>query len=244
MLDPLHQFVVKPIFENHPFSLFGFDLSFTNSSAAVLMAVLVIYAILALGARNKKLVPNRLQAIGELSYKLVGDMIDNNTGRQGQQYFPFVFSVFLFVLTGNLLGMIPGMFTFTSHIIATFVIAALVFLFVTIVGFVRHGVKFFTIFAPQDIPKVLLLPLIIVELISYLSRPFSLAIRLFANMMAGHTMMKVFAGFVAILGAFWGIVPMFVNVILTGFEIVVSVLQAYIFTVLTCVYLHDAVHLH
>ncbi|MDR3155702.1 MAG: F0F1 ATP synthase subunit A [Holosporaceae bacterium] len=244
MLDPLHQFAIKPVFKEHSFSLFGFDLSFTNSSVAVLVTVLAVYVILTLGTRNKKLVPDRLQAVGELAYKLVADMIDSNVGRHGQKYFPFVFSIFLFILTGNLLGMVPGMFTFTSHIIATFALATLVFLFVTVIGFARHGMKFFGIFAPQGLPKALLIPLIIVELISYLSRPFSLAVRLFANMMAGHTMMKVFAGFVGMLGLFWGIAPMAVNVILTGFEIVVSVLQAYIFTILTCVYLHDAVHLH
>jgi F-type H+-transporting ATPase subunit a len=249
MFDPLHQFVVEPIFKNHSFSLFGLDLSFTNSSLAVLTAVLVIYSVLAIGTRNKKLVPDRLQAIGELSYKLIADMIENNTGRHGQQYFPFVFSIFLFILTGNLVGMIPGMFTFTSHIIVTFSLATMVLLFVTIIGFVRHGMKFFSIFAPSGLPKALMPPLVIVELLSYFIRPISLSIRLFANMMAGHTIMKVFAGFVPMLGtisggAILGIAPMAANVILTGFEIVVSLLQAYIFTILTCVYLRDAVHLH
>lgn len=240
MLDPLHQFVIQPIFK---ISIAGTDFSFTNSSLAVFCAVFLLYVFFSVGIKNKKLIPDRAQAFVELSYSLIAEMIDNNVGNRGQKYFPFVFSIFFFVLFGNLLGMVPYMFTFTSHIIATFTLAMLVFLFVTVLGFVIHGVKFFGRFAPKGLP-VFLLPLLIpIELISYLSRPLSLAVRLFANMMAGHTMMKVFAGFAAMLGIF-GIAPIAVNVVLTGFEIVIAILQAYVFTILTCVYLNDAIHLH
>jgi F-type H+-transporting ATPase subunit a len=173
----------------------------------------------------------------------VADLIDSNVGEKGRRYFPFVFSIFLFVLLGNLVGLVPYVFTFTSHIIATFTVAMIVFLFVTALGIALHGFRFLGLFAPAGVPKFLLPLLIPVEMISYLSRPISLAVRLFANMMAGHTMMKVFAGFVAMIGV-WGVAPIAVNVILTGFEVVVAVLQAYIFTILTCVYLNDAVHLH
>ena len=240
MLDPLHQFVIQPIFK---INVGNVDLSFTNSSFSVLVAVVSIYALFSMGIGQRRLVPNRLQALVELSYELVAGMIETNVGKKGLQYFPFVFSVFFFVLFGNLIGMIPYMFTYTSHIIVTFTLAMVVFLFVTILGFVKHGMKFFSIFAPKGLP-VFLFPLLVpIEMISYLSRPVSLAVRLFANMMAGHTMMKVFAGFAAMLGVY-GFAPILVNVILTGFEIVIAMLQAYVFTILTCVYLNDAVHLH
>ena len=240
MLDPLHQFVIQPIFK---INVGNVDLSFTKSSFSVLVAVVSIYALFSMGIGQRRLVPNRLQALVELSYELVAGMIETNVGKKGLQYFPFVFSVFFFVLFGNLIGMIPYMFTYTSHIIVTFTLAMVVFLFVTILGFVKHGMKFFSIFAPKGLP-VFLFPLLVpIEMISYLSRPVSLAVRLFANMMAGHTMMKVFAGFAAMLGVY-GFAPILVNVILTGFEIVIAMLQAYVFTILTCVYLNDAVHLH
>ncbi|MBR1733955.1 MAG: F0F1 ATP synthase subunit A [Alphaproteobacteria bacterium] len=240
MLDPLHQFVIQPIFK---INVAGYDLSFTNSSLAVISAVVLICGIFSFGLRNKSIVPNRLQAFIEQSYLLIAGLIDNNVGTQGRQYFPFVFSIFFFVLFGNLLGMIPYMFTFTSHIIATFTLAMIVFLFVTILGIVKHGFSFLSLFAPKGLPKFLLPAIVPIELISYLARPISLAVRLFANMMAGHTMMKVFAGFAAMLGAF-GILPIGVNIILTGFEIVIAMIQAYVFTILTCVYLNDAIHLH
>ncbi|MDR3179889.1 MAG: F0F1 ATP synthase subunit A [Holosporaceae bacterium] len=240
MLDPLHQFTIKPIFN---IKIAGVDLSFTNSSFAVLVAVIIIYLLFSIGIRNKKLIPDRMQALSEITYYFIADLIDENIGSKGQKYFPFVFSIFLFVLFGNLVGMIPYMFTYTSHIIVTFTLAMIVFLFVTILGFVRHGLKFFRILAPGGVPKLLLPLLVPVELISYLSRPISLSIRLFANMVAGHTMMKVFAGFAVMLGV-CGIAPVLVNIVLTGFEIAISILQAYIFTILTCVYLNDAIYLH
>lgn len=240
MLDPLHQFVIQPIFK---INVGGVDLSFTNSSLAIVSAVILICILFSLGLRNKSLVPDRLQAFVEETYLLIAGLIDNNVGTQGRRYFPFVFSIFFFVLFGNLLGMVPYMFTFTSHIIATFTLAMVVFLFVTILGIIKHGVKFLSLFAPKGLPTFLLPAVVPIEMISYLARPISLAVRLFANMMAGHTMMKVFAGFAAMLGVY-GFLPICVNVVLTGFEIVIAIIQAYVFTILTCVYLNDAVHLH
>jgi len=240
MIDPLHQFAISPLAK---FEICGVDLSFTNSSLAVLVAVALIFALFAFGLRKGGMIPNRLQAFIEMMYELVAGMITGNAGTAGLKYFPFVFSIFFFVLLGNLLGMVPYMFTFTSHIIVTFTLAMIVFLFVTILGIVLHGFHFFSLFMPRGV-SIFLAPILIpVEMISYMSRPISLSVRLFANMMAGHTMMKVFAGFVAMLGIL-GIAPIAVNVVLTGFEVVISMLQAYIFTVLTCVYLNDAVHLH
>jgi F-type H+-transporting ATPase subunit a len=240
MLDPLHQFVVSPLLK---INVLGIDLSFTNLALAVLVAFVVMGTVFAICLRKRKLVPDRPQAFVELLHMLVADLIKANVGECGRRYFPFVFSIFLFVLFGNLIGLVPYVFTFTSHIIATFTVAMLVFTFITILGIVLHGIRFFSLFAPSGVPKYLLPLLIPVEMISYLTRPISLSVRLFANMMAGHTMMKVFAGFVAMIGV-WGIAPIMVNVVLTGFEVVVAVLQAYIFTILTCVYLNDAVHLH
>lgn len=240
MLNPLHQFEISPIMK---MSIAGVDVSFTNSSVAVALAVTAICAFFMLGLKNKSLVPNRMQACVEVAYSFVTQLIGDNVGQKGLKYFPFVFSVFFFILLGNLLGMVPYMFTFTSHIIVTFALAMIVFLFITILGIALHGLKFFTLFAPKGLPKFLIPVIVPIELISYLSRPVSLSIRLFANMMAGHTMIKVFAGFAAMLGVM-GVIPIAVNAILTGFETVIAVLQAYIFTILTCVYLNDAVHLH
>lgn len=240
MLDPLHQFVITPIFR---IEIGGLDLSFTNSSFAVLIAVALVVFISITCLREKRIIPDRMQAVAEIMYSFIADMIDTNIGTKGQKYFPFVLSVFLFILLGNLVGMVPYMFTFTSHIIVTFALAIVVFLFVTILGIVLHGFKFFSLFVPEGLPKFLCPLVVPIELISYLSRPISLSIRLFANMMAGHTMMKVFAGFAAMMGIY-GLAPMAVNVILTGFEIVIASIQAYIFTILTCVYLNDAVNLH
>ena len=241
MIDPLHQFAISPLFN---INVGGLDLSFTNSALAVVVTVLLICSFFVAGLKKTTLVPNRLQAMVEISYNLIAGLIHENVGTAGIKYFPFVFSIFFFVLFGNLLGMVPYMFTFTSHIIVTFALAMVVFIFVTVLGICLHGFHFFSLFMPKGVSPLLAPILVPVEVISYFSRPISLAVRLFANMMAGHTMMKVFAGFVVMLGAIGGIAPIMVNVILTAFEIVVAILQAYIFTILTCVYLHDAVHLH
>jgi F-type H+-transporting ATPase subunit a len=245
MLDPFHQFSLSSILK---INVGGLNLSFTNSSLAVMAAFFTTVVFFALGMRSMKLVPDRQQASVEMVYLMITDLIDSNTGRAGRQYFPLVFSVFLFVLFGNMLGLIPGFFTFTSHIIVTFFLAMIVFVFVTILGFVLHGTKFFKLFVQDGVPGFLVPLLVFVEFVSYLIRPISLSVRLFANMLAGHTLIKVFAGFIAMFEMYGKyIVPVVVislNILLTGLELVVAVIQAYIFALLTCLYLNDAIHLH
>lgn len=240
MESPLAQFQVKTLV---PLKIGGLDLSFTNASLFMVLAALVIFLVLGFGLRKKALVPGKFQSLVEMSYELVLKMIGDNTGDEGKAYFPFIFSLFLFVLLGNLLGMIPYAFTFTSQIVVTFGLALMVFVFVTIIGFLRHGLKFFTFFLPEGAPLFMAPILIPIEVISYLSRPVSLSIRLFANMMAGHTMLKVFALFTVLLGAY-GISTVLLNTLLIGFEILVAFLQAYVFAVLSCLYLSDAIHMH
>ena len=206
-------------------------------------AVAVASALVILGSRRREQVPGRWQSLAELSYEFVAGMIDQNVGHEGQEYFTFIFTLFMFILFGNLLGMIPYGFTFTSHIVVTFAMAAVVFIGVTIIGFARHGLHFLTLFVPPGVPKVLLLLLVPIELLSYFIRPFTLSIRLFANMLAGHTMLAIFGGFVVALGLL-GIVPLTVDFALIFLELLVAVLQAYVFAILTCLYLRDAIHLH
>jgi F-type H+-transporting ATPase subunit a len=239
-LHPLEQFTIEPLIPIHVGNL---DASFTNSALFMVAAVVVASAIMILGARRAALVPGRWQSLAELAYEFIGGMIDENVGHEGQEYFPFIFTLFLFILLGNLLGMIPYGFTFTSHIIVTFAMAAVVFLGVTVIGIARHGWRFLTFFVPHGVPVVLLLLLVPIEVLSYFIRPFTLSIRLFANMMAGHTMLAIFAGFVTAMGIF-GFLPLGVDVLLIFLEILVAVLQAYVFTILTCLYLRDAIHLH
>jgi|TARA_Y200000002_G_scaffold107069_1_gene87526 F-type H+-transporting ATPase subunit a len=181
--------------------------------------------------------------MAEMSYEFIANMIRENVGAEGRKYFPFIFTLFMFILVGNLVGMIPFAYTFTSQIIVTFAMAATIFIGVTVIGLVRHGLHFFSLFVPSGTPLILAPLLIPIEVISYFVRPVSLSVRLFANMMAGHTMMKVFGGFTVLLGVL-GVAPIILLVALTGFEIMVAVLQAYVFTVLTCLYLNDAIHLH
>ena len=240
MADPLHQFEIHTIM---PLQIGGMDVSFTNSSLFMAFAVLATTIFLVGGMMNAKQVPGRWQSLVEMSYEFIAGMLHDNVGSKGRQYFPLIFSIFMFVLMGNLLGMIPYSFTFTSHIIVTFGLAIFVFTTMTIIGFIRHGFHYFSLFVPNGAP-VFMLPIIVpIEILSYLSRPVSLAVRLFANMMAGHTMLKVFAGFTIALGVF-GVAPLIVNTALTAFEVMVAILQAYVFTILSCIYLHDAVHLH
>lgn len=241
MASPLHQFEIKPLI---PLEIAGVDVSFTNSSLFMVAAVAGVTLFLTLSMRGRALVPGRWQSLAEMMYEFIGGMIRENVGNEGRHFFPFIFTLFAFILFGNLFGLLPYSFTFTSHIIVTFALAMTVFLGVTIVGIVLHGAHFFTLFVPSGVPKVMIPFLVPIELLSYLSRPISLSIRLFANMMAGHTMMKVFAGFIVGLGFLGGWAPLAVNVALTGFEFVVAFLQAYVFTLLTCLYLNDAVHLH
>ncbi len=240
MADPLHQFEIHPII---PMEIGGVNVSFTNSGVAMLTTVMLVTLFMTMSMRGRALVPGRWQSLAELSYEFIGNMIRDNIGAEGRPFFPFVLSLFMFILFGNLLGLVPYSFTFTSHIIVTFAMAATVFLGVTLVGIIRHGLHFFSFFVPKGVPVVMLPLMVPIEIISFLSRPISLSIRLFANMMAGHTMMKVFAGFVFSLGIF-GVAPLIMDVALTAFEVMIAFLQAYVFTVLTCIYLNDTIHLH
>jgi F-type H+-transporting ATPase subunit a len=235
------QFEIKRIV---PIDLFGIDVSFTNASLYMVIAVVLISGFLILAMGRRALVPGRIQSIAELSYEYIANMVRENLGEEGMKFFPWVFTIFIFILTLNLLGMIPHSFTVTSHIIVTFAFAAMVWITVTLIGFARHGAGYLRLFVPEGIP-IWLMPIIIpIELISYLIRPISHSVRLFANMMAGHTMLKVFAGFVVGLGVLGGWAPLAFLVAFTGLEFLVAFLQALIFTVLTCIYLNDALHMH
>ena len=240
MASPVEQFKLKSLV---PFELGGVDLSYTTSSLWMTITVVCVTAFLTLSMRGGRLVPGRWQSMAEMSYEFIANMIRENVGAEGRKYFPFIFTLFMFILVGNLVGMIPFAYTFTSQIIVTFAMTATIFIGVTVIGLVRHGLHFFSLFVPSGTPLILAPLLIPIEVISYFVRPVSLSVRLFANMMAGHTMMKVFGGFTVLLGVL-GVAPIILLVALTGFEIMVAVLQAYVFTVLTCLYLNDAIHLH
>ena len=246
MASPLSQFEVKTII---PIDAFGYDISFTNSSLAMLITVLLIVLFMYIGSRNLSVIPSRGQTVLESIYEFIAGMIGDNIGQEGMKYFSFIFSLFLFILIGNLLGMFPYSFTWTSHIIVTFAIAFFIFIGVTMIAIYKHGLlKFMSFFAPSGVPKPMLILLVPIEIISYLSRPISLSVRLFANMMAGHTLLKVIGGFVFVLGAntfiIGGVLPLAFLVALTGLEIVIAFLQAYVFAILTCLYINDAIHLH
>ncbi len=209
----------------------------------MILAILAASAMMILGVRSRALVPGRWQLIAELSYGFIAKMVSDTVGKEGRPYFPFVFTLFMFVLFGNMLGLLPYAFTYTSHIIVTFAMAGFIFVAVTVIAIAKHGVKFFGYFLPEGVP-IFMAPLLIpIEIISYLSRPISLSVRLFANMMAGHTLLKVVAGFVVPLGIF-GIVPIAGLVAVSALELLIAFLQAYIFAILTCIYINDAVHLH
>ena len=240
MASPLEQFSIDPLV---PIKIGDFDASFTNSSLWMVIAITVITLFLTLSVRHRQIVPGRLQSIAEIAYEFVGNMIRSNVGPGGRPYFPFVFTLFMFILLGNLLGLIPYSFTYTSHIIVTFGMALVVFLGTTAIAFAKHGLKFFGFFLPQGTP-IFIAPLLVpIEILSYFTRPVSLSLRLFANMTAGHTLLKVFGGFVFAMG-FLGFVPLAATIALFGLEFLVAFLQAYVFAVLTCIYLHDALHMH
>jgi F-type H+-transporting ATPase subunit a len=239
-IKPLEQFKIEPIL---PIHVGGWDLSFTNSALLMTIAALLATALVVLGTRRAALVPGRMQSVVEMSYEFVADMVETNAGHGGMAYFPFVFTLFMFVLLGNVLGLVPYSFTFTSHIIVTFGLAITVFIGVTIIGIVKHGWHFVRLFVPAGVPVVLLFLLVPIELLSYCIRPFTLSIRLFANMLAGHTMLAIFAGFAASVPLF-GILPVGVDVLIYFLEILVAALQAYVFAILTCLYLNDAIHMH
>ncbi len=239
-VDPLHQFEIQPIL---PIQVGNLDLSFTNSSLWMIITIVAITAFFFLSTGGRALVPGRMQSVAELFYETIANMVRENVGTEGRRYFPFIFSLFLFVLFGNTLGVIPSSFTFTSHIVVTFFMAIVIFVAVTVIGFARHGAGYLRMFFPHGAPLWTAVILVPIELISYLSRPISLSMRLFANMMAGHILLKVFAGFVLMMGVA-GVIPLAALVGITALELLVAVLQAYIFTILTCVYLHDAIHMH
>ena len=246
MASPLAQFEINKLIQ---LNVGDFDLSFTNSSLAMLLSAVFILTILFFGLKNLKIVPDKIQSLVELSYEFISNMIGDNIGKEGLRYLPFIFTLFFFILIGNLVGMMPLSFTWTSHIIVTFAIAFFIFLAATFIAIFKHGLlKFLGFFAPSGVPKPMLLLLVPIEIISYISRPISLSVRLFANMMAGHTLLKVIGGFVFVLGAnsfiIGGALPLAFLVALTGLEIVIAFLQAYVFAILTCLYINDAIHLH
>ncbi|CAA7622928.1 F0F1 ATP synthase subunit A [Magnetospirillum sp. UT-4] len=247
MANPIEQFKIKPIID---LQVGGIDVSFTNSAFMMVSAVVVATAFLTLSVRSRSLIPGRWQSMAELFYEFIANMLKDNVGSEGRKYFPFVFSLFIFVLFGNILGLLPipvvG-FTYTSHIIVTFAMAAVVFIGVTVIGFARHGLHFLRMFFPHGAPLATAVVLIPIEVISYLSRPLSLSVRLFANMTAGHIILKILGGFVVTLGGMYilpGILPFAFLGAVTLLEIGIALLQAYVFTILTCIYLHDAIHMH
>jgi F-type H+-transporting ATPase subunit a len=244
-IDALSQFQLIPML-----GPVGASVGFSQSNAHMLLAAGLITALIMFGMSKRAVVPGRLQSLAEASYEFVQGLVVGQVGHEGKRFFPFVFTLFMFVLFGNLLGLLPFAFTFTSHIAVTFALAALVFVLITVVALALHGTKFFGYFFPEGAPLWLAPIIIPVEIVSYLSRPVSLSIRLFANMVAGHVMLKVFATFVVLLGGLGAVgplvavLPLTVNVALVGFEVLVAFLQAYVFAILTSIYLHDAVHLH
>jgi F-type H+-transporting ATPase subunit a len=246
MGDPIHQFQLKSFFSlGH---IGPYEIAFTNSALFMLIALLATAALMLIPTRQRALVPSRAQSVAEISYEFIADTIQSTAGKEGMKFFPLVFSLFIFVLTVNLLGLLPYGFTVTSHIIITVALALLVFVTVIVYGFWKNGLRFFKLFVPSGIP-IYILPLIVfIEVLSFLSRPISHSVRLFANMLAGHITLKVFAGFVVMLSAFgftgWlgAILPLSLLVALTALEFLVAFLQAYVFAILTCIYLNDAIH--
>jgi F-type H+-transporting ATPase subunit a len=244
-LEPLNQFLIKPII---PINLFGLDISFSNSSLFMMLSMVVLlllgflYRYKYQGCDGVMRI-NRIQAASELLYDVVIKTISGTCGIKGLKYAPEIFSLFLFLILCNVFGMIPGAFTATSHMIVTFAVALILFIFINIIGFAKHGLHYFSLFLPKGTPGFLAPLMILIELFTYLSRPFSLALRLSANMTAGHIVLKVFAAFITVSGII-GIFPFGMLIILTAFEIFVAILQAYIFTILTCVYLNDALNMH
>lgn len=240
MDSPLQQFLITKIFD---LNFAGYDLSFTNASLFMMIASALIMGLQWAGLQHQGLIPSRFQAGYEISYNFIAKMLRENAGQGSQKFFPLIFTVFVFVLFGNLLGLLPFGFTFTSHIVVTFFLSLSLFVLITTVGFVKHGWHFLSIFYPKGI-NPWLLPLIVpIEIIAYLIRPITLSIRLFANMLAGHVVLKLFGAFTVMMGLF-GIAPFLLMVALTGFEFLIACLQAYVFTILMCIYLNNALHLH
>lgn len=246
MANPIHQFEIQTLV---PFTVGGVDLSFTNSALWMCIGIVTSITLLTLAMGKKSMIPTRGQLVAEGLYKFIHGMVRDGVGEKGMGYFPLVFTMFMIVLLGNLLGMIPGSFTYTSHVAVTGVLALIIFVLVTIMGFVKHGLHFLQLFCPPGVPLWIAPMIIPIEIISYLSRPVTLSLRLFINMLAGHLMLKIIAGFavmmvgagaVGIMGAAG--VTLF-NVLLIAFEVFVAVVQAYVFALLTCIYLRDTVEL-
>jgi len=246
MADPIHQFEINKIFTlGH---IGGHEIAFTNSALFMAITVVGIAALLVGASSPRALVPGRMQSIAEMSYEFVANTIQSTAGKEGMKFFPLVFTLFMFILVANLIGLIPYTFTVTSHIIITALMAMLVFLTVIVYGFYKNGLRFFRLFVPSGIP-IYILPLIVfIEVLSFLSRPISHSVRLFANMLAGHITLKVFASFITLLGGlgifgiFGAVLPLILVVALTALELLVAFLQAYVFAILTCIYLNDAIH--
>ena len=243
--DPIHQFGIQKLI---PLSLGGYDVSFTNSSLFMVATVTLASAFMYFATLGRSLIPGRLQSVSEMAYELVANTLRDSAGTAGMKFFPMVFSLFMFILVANLLGMFPYFFTVTSHLIITVMMAALVIGTVVLYGFYKHGFGFLNLFVPKGIPVFLVPVVVLIEVISFVSRPISLSVRLFANMLAGHITLKVFAGFVVSLSALGAlgvggaIIPLAMTVALTALEFLVAFLQAYVFMVLTCMYLNDAIH--
>ena len=246
MANPIKQFEIQPLV---PLHIGGLDISYTNSALWMTIAVVVSTILFSVSMRKRALVPGRMQAFAEMIYEFVASMIRDNIGAKGRQYFPLVFTLFMIVLLGNMLGMLPYSFTYTSHIIVTAALAFLIFLVVIMVGLYKHGLHFFSLFLPPGVPAWLIPLILPIEIMSFLTRPITLSVRLFANMIAGHIMLKVFAGFS--IGMFAaggpmtlaGLGPMLFNSIMIGFEFLIAFLQAYVFAVLSCIYLKDSVEI-
>ena len=245
MYDPIHQFTLEKLI---PIQVGGVDLSFTNSALFMTMTVAAVSAFLILSTRGRGLVPSRWQSAAEMTYEFIAQTLRDSAGNEGMRFFPFVFTLFMFILVGNLWGMFPYFFTFTAHIVITAALALVVILMVVVVGFAKHKLHFLKLFVPSGVPKAILPFIVVIEVLSFLSRPLSLSIRLFANMLAGHITLKVFASFVTALGSigvlgwFGALFPLLATIALTALELLVAALQAYVFAILTSIYLNDALH--
>ena len=250
MSDPIHQFVIQPACEQCVFDIAGYDVTFNNSALWMVIAAVVSIVLLTLGMRKNAMIPGRAQMAAELFYEFMYKTLNENTGKKGRPYFPFVFTIFTFILSANVLGLFPHSFTPTSHLIVTGALALTVFFTVIGLGVYNHGLKWFTIFVPHGVPWWLMPFIIALEMLSFFVRPLTHSVRLFANMMAGHMMLKIIIGFsvmAASAGGAWalfGLLPAMFDVLMMMFELFVAGLQAYVFAILTCIYLKDSVDLH
>jgi F-type H+-transporting ATPase subunit a len=238
---PMEQFNIDRLI---PLKVGGIDISYTNSAFFMTLAVLITLVLFAAATRRRTMVPGRWQSVAELLYEFNATMVKDNVGKDGLKYLPFIFTLFLFILFGNVLGLMPYGFAFTSHIIVNAALAIFIFLACTIIGFWRHGLHYFSLFAPKGTPWYMLFLLVPIEIMSYCIRPATLSLRLFANMLAGHVLLKVLAGFVIALGILAGWIPLAAVFAIMLLEIMVALIQAYVFALLTCIYLNDAINLH